>query len=350
MARLDVAHWLEPTAEDPPCGPDLEYDQRFLALERLGQITPEREAGGVVTPAQEPEWREVREAAEEVLAVAHDFRILKHVALAGLRLEGLGPFADALQIARGWLENNWDEVHPRLDPDDGDPTFRCNAILDFANPDTFIKFLRTTPLVSSRAIGRFSLRDHRVATGKINLAEGSEEVPPTEASINSAFLDVPIEELQATAAAINASFDAIKAIDALLLDKVGGQAPDLKALVSDLYEMRTIVNAQVTSRTGISEEGGEAGAEGGGGGGGEGGGGGARGVAVGQVAIRSREDVVKLLDLMCRYYEMNEPGSPVPLMLQRVKGMVTMNFLDLLTSLAPGGVVEAKNVLGIKDE
>ena len=73
-------------------------------------------------------------------------------------------------------------------------------------------------------------------------------------------------------------------------------------------------------------------------------------MSVGQVSIRSRDDVVKLLDLICRYYELNEPASPVPLICQRAKSMVTMNFIDLLASLAPGGVPEAKNVLGIKDD
>lgn len=342
MARLDVAHWLEPTADEPPCGPDLEYDQRFLVLERLGQIKPERESGGVVTPAEEPDWPEVRDAAEALLSVAHDFRILKHLALSGLRLEGFGPLADALQIARGWLENNWDEVHPRLDPDDGDPTFRANALLDFANPDTFVKFLRSTPFVSSRSVGRYSLRDYRVATGKITLTEGSEETPPTEAGINSACLDVPIEELQATAGAVNEAFTALKAIDALLLDKIGGQAPDLKPLVTDLYELRTLLNGQVAQRTGGSAEGGGEGGEGGGEGGG-------RAVSAGQVSIRTREDVARLLDLVCRYYELNEPASPVPLILQRAKGMVTMNFLELMESVAPSAVGEAKNIFGIKD-
>lgn len=346
MPRLDVAHWLEPTAEEPPCGPDLEYDQRFLALERIGQIKPERESGGVITAAEEPDWREVRDAAEELLAVAHDFRILKHLAAAGLRLEGFGPFCDALQIARGWLQNNWDEVHPRLDPDDGDPTFRANALLDFANPDTFLKFLRATPFVASRAVGKFTLRDYRIATAKMTLTEGSDETPATEAAINSACMDVPIEELQATAAAVSGAYDALKAIDTLLLDKMGGQAPDLKALVTDLYELRTLLNTQVQGRTGVGEGEGEGTA----GEGSEGGGEGGRGVPVGKVAIRSREDVVKLLDLVCRYYEMNEPGSPVPLLLKRAKSMVTMNFLDMINSLAPSGISEARNIFGITDE
>ena len=347
MARLDVAHWLESTVDEPPCGPDLEYDQRFLALERLGQIKPEKESGGVITPAEEPDWREVREAAEELMEVARDFRILKHLALAGLRLEGFGPFADSLQVAQGWLENFWDDVHPKLDPDDGDPTFRSNALLDFCNPDTMLKVLRTTPFVSSRAVGRFSLRDYRIATNKLSLPEGSEETPPTEAAISGACTDVSLEDLQATAADLGAAYDAIKAIDALLLDRISDQAPDFKTLIADLYELRNVVNAQVSARTGGGDEG--YGDEGGGDGE-SGGGGGGRGVSVGQVSIRSRDDVVKLLDLICRYYELNEPASPVPLICQRAKSMVTMNFIDLLASLAPGGVPEAKNVLGIKDD
>ena len=80
-----------------------------------------------------------------------------------------------------------------------------------------------------------------------------------------------------------------------------------------------------------------------------GGDGAARGLAV-SGAIRSREDVLLLIDKICRYYSEYEPSSPVPLILSRTKRLVTMSFLDILKDLTPGGVQEFGVIAGIKEE
>src|SRR5206468_1433154 len=72
-------------------------------------------------------------------------------------------------------------------------------------------------------------------------------------------------------------------------------------------------------------------------GGGDGGGGGmARGGGVALSGeIGSREDVVRVLEKICEYYERFEPTSPVPIFMQRAKRLVTMSFVDVIKDLAP---------------
>jgi type VI secretion system protein ImpA len=62
--------------------------------------------------------------------------------------------------------------------------------------------------------------------------------------------------------------------------------------------------------------------------------------------IESREDVVKLLDRICAYYERNEPASPIPLLLQRARRLVTMNFMELIRELADKGVPQIEAITG----
>ncbi|MEJ2394942.1 MAG: type VI secretion system ImpA family N-terminal domain-containing protein [Candidatus Thiodiazotropha sp.] len=57
----------------------------------------------------------------------------------------------------------------------------------------------------------------------------------------------------------------------------------------------------------------------------------------GLAVINSREDVIHGLDLICHYYARNEPSSPVPLLLQRAKRLVTMGFDEIVQDLAPDG-------------
>ncbi|MES9860390.1 MAG: hypothetical protein ABW138_06030, partial [Candidatus Thiodiazotropha sp. 4PDIVS1] len=53
--------------------------------------------------------------------------------------------------------------------------------------------------------------------------------------------------------------------------------------------------------------------------------------------ISSRDDVIKTLERITQYYEKNEPSSPIPLLLDRAKRLVKMDFYEIVQDLAPGG-------------
>jgi type VI secretion system protein ImpA len=65
--------------------------------------------------------------------------------------------------------------------------------------------------------------------------------------------------------------------------------------------------------------------------------------------IRDRGDIVAALDRICRWYARNEPASPVPALLERVKRLVSKDFLNLLMELAPDGVGQFRHLAGLKD-
>ncbi|MBE0617668.1 MAG: hypothetical protein IH608_07060 [Proteobacteria bacterium] len=62
--------------------------------------------------------------------------------------------------------------------------------------------------------------------------------------------------------------------------------------------------------------------------------------------MRSREDVVHLLDKVCDYFRRNEPSSPVPLLLERAKRLVSKSFLEIVRDLAPDGVAQVELIRG----
>jgi type VI secretion system protein ImpA len=64
--------------------------------------------------------------------------------------------------------------------------------------------------------------------------------------------------------------------------------------------------------------------------------------------IRNREDVVRTLDRITRYYETFEPSSPIPLLMARARRLVHANFLELIQDLAPDGVGQIENISGRK--
>ena len=62
------------------------------------------------------------------------------------------------------------------------------------------------------------------------------------------------------------------------------------------------------------------------------------------------EDVVRALDRISEYYRRNEPTSPVPLLLQRAKRLVSMNFMEVMQDIAPDGAHQAASVCGVNPE
>jgi type VI secretion system protein ImpA len=63
-------------------------------------------------------------------------------------------------------------------------------------------------------------------------------------------------------------------------------------------------------------------------------------------AIQSREDVVRAIDAICKYFERYEPSSPVPFLLLRAKRLLSMNFMEILGELTPDALRQAEEICG----
>ena len=62
--------------------------------------------------------------------------------------------------------------------------------------------------------------------------------------------------------------------------------------------------------------------------------------------IKNRQDVTRVLDQICLYYEKNEPASPVPLLLKRAARLVEKNFFEIIQDVAPESVAQIQKLIG----
>ena len=117
------------------------------------------------------------------------------------------------------LRGSGTNLHPRLDPeDDNDPAVRVNTLATLCDPDTTLRLVRSARLVEARGIGRFSLRDYRLAEG--TLIGGADEEVPDQATIEAAFLDCDLDELETTAGAVQRSQELLDLIESAVADHV----------------------------------------------------------------------------------------------------------------------------------
>jgi len=269
------------------------------------------------------------------------------LAQAALNTDGISAFCSCLSLLRGYVERYWESVHPVLDPDDDyDPTPRVNTLTALCDADTTLRMLRKAPLVSSRTLGRFGLLDLEYATGGSPAPKGLE--PPKMATIEAAFTDVELDQLQSDAAAVRQAIEDIRSLEMAVTAQVGvGKAASFQSLSDMLGCADKVLTEQLLRRGVGSEPAGEAAGDTGGEGGMENGGNGQRRLT-GEVT--SREEVILALDKICTYYERYEPSSPLPLLLKRAKRLATKSFLEIIRDLTPEALAQAQAIGGIAEE
>ncbi len=335
MSSLPVDQFLASLGEDAPCGADLEYDPAFLALEEAARGKPEQQFGDTVIAPEEPDWRQVHEAALGLAPRTRDLRIAVLLARSSARLHGLAGYTQALTLIAGLLERHWEHVFPALDADDNlDPTMRLNALGPLVDGACGLADLRSAAVTGGRLA--LTVRQIELAAGKSD-ARSDETVPTQQAVIDA--LQAGAAQNPALLASLKQPLAELQRIDALLTDKVGSAGPDMKPL---LLLGRWLANAAASAEA--EAGGGDANAEHD-----EGQPAGSSGVAA-PGALRSRDDVVRTLTRVCEWIEKNEPTNPAPLLIRRAQRLMGKSFLEIIRDLAPAGIDQIENIAGSPGE
>jgi type VI secretion system protein ImpA len=344
---LDLEALAQPASSEPPSGPNLQYSPEYANLERAAAGKPERQVGAAIVPAEPPDWRAVRDQSAALLASSKDLRVAVLLVRALVETEGFEGLAGGLQLVRRLVEEQWPTLHPMLDAEDNDdPTFRVNAMAALTHRDV-LQAIRSAPLVTSKAFGSVSLRalDASAAprTAPAAGAKPGAQPGPSAGALEAAFQQVTPEALaQATATLARCSQEAA----ALALgwsERLPSSGPDFTELRRTLAQAHQSVRTRMEQRQGDAAPAGDAATNGA-----------AAEAAEAPAAalrgeVRSRDDVLRAIDAICAYYARAEPSSPVPLLLQRCRRMVTMSFVDILKEMLPESVAGLQKIAGKTD-
>jgi type VI secretion system protein ImpA len=340
MQLANIEALVAPISPDDPCGASLEYgDPAFMAFERAIQGKPEQQIGSTIIPAEDPDWKAIGRQAVELLGRTKDLRVAVNLTKALLHTDGLKGLADGLTVVDQMVGRYWDGLHPLLDPEDGnDPVMRFNILAMLTSADILAR-VRTTPIVDSRTVGRFSLRDLETAPGDAaQTPNGAGRA--TNATIEAAAMECDLARLENEAGAAAAAVAALKNIESALHDLSGSAtAPSFGPLSSMLQKISGFLQGVLARRVPSSTLDADSAP-----------------VAVprGPVStggdIRSRDDVVRALERVSAYYRDHEPSSPIPLLIERCKRLVMMSFLEIVRELAPDGIKQIETLAGQKQD
>jgi type VI secretion system protein ImpA len=331
---MSLQEWLAESKDAPPCGPALDFDADFLALEQLLLGKPERQYGDTIIPAEQPDWRSVRSIAGALIAKSKDLRVAVSLLRGGIQSSGVEGMVEPLELIRHMLDQWWDQVHPRLEVDgEVDPYMRSNATSLLSDRDGFLRELRSVTFLESRGI--------RVLIKDAELALGTQDVGSDFAITRDQLRGLIAEALELNPDA----FNSINTCGALLVEinricqeKFEQQnAPDLVGVLRLFSSFTAAITSarQALTAAEISENAsdqlpnGENGSP---------------------FSIKNRTDAIRSIDAICRYFEQNEPASPAPIFLRRAKKLVGMSFLDIIKDMAPDSLPRIGIISGESNE
>jgi type VI secretion system protein ImpA len=326
-----VESLVEPLSAHAPCGVSLEDTQLLNGFDAY------RLFGSNTRLAADINWRELRDQSYEALEKSRDLRLLAHLAAAVSRTDGLDALCSVLCVAESWLKNHWIAVFPGIEED---TVIRKNALMSFADRMAIVDAVRRAPIVVHRQLGSYSLRHLELATGQLAPTESDTDVP-TRAQIDAALEGTPVEELQSRSQCIAAGMSAVRNITTIMQTQGGFEsAPDFEPLLAPLLRIDRLLKEHLATRSGVvapSHEDTQAPMPSG-----------AEPTSIG--SIRSRQDAIRAIDAAATFFRKNEPSSPIPLLLDRAKRLVSKSFLEVLEDIAPESLTQARAVGGIRPD
>jgi type VI secretion system protein ImpA len=351
LTDLDLERSLAPIADEAPSGRELDYDPAFQAL--LTAAEPGREEldggdGRKLFLPRERDFRQIRREAQGLLETGRDLRVLTILTEALTVTEGPAGLAAGLTLISRTLRDHWETLHPRLDQDEQAPAdqaaARLNALRRLADPEGMLLELRRLPLAEVAGESAISLR-------ALELARGDSESLPYETTPDLSLLETALKVagpnvLAEHLAALEVASAEIQAIDRLLAARITDPAalPDLSPLTSLIARMRATLEPY-SAASGPATAVATAAAPG-------------RAETASRpppgadrlpMRLETRDGAVQALELVSDYFRRQEPGSPIPLLLDRARRLVAMTFMEIIGELAPDSTTQLRGTLGVRE-
>jgi len=323
---LDVQKLLAAIPGDNPVGPDLAYDPVRHHIEQAFDASVSIDASGVADSVADTDWRPIISAIVTQFDQTKDVWLAVYLCRAGVQAGRLGIVGIGAQALAGLLERYWPQVHPGLD----EYGFQgrkgaCDTLVTFRE---FVGPLGRATLVEHNRLGRFTAAD------LVRFHRGG-ETEEGYGLFRAAVEEGLVEGLLDAKSALDLITDGFQRSDAVLVQHAGQDSgTNFAAVYALIADIQTAIVAFLPPRVGAEDgvlELAEHDAT--------------TSTAAVHAEIRNRDDVIRQLALVIDYYSRNEPASPVPLLLERAKTWVALDFLSVLRDISPGAIDDARAIL-----
>lgn len=328
---FDVETLLQPVSESEPAGGDLSYDPDFRRISRELEDAAQKER-----PGDDPNVAPALQTAVTLLGRSKDFWIASHGVCFAVYAADLDAAGGLVSVMAGLAEQYWETAHPVLEEGSDPAGGRREACRQIASVGRVVKHLERMYLPPLRTKGKISFKD--IAGGADPEATAAQILAQMPEPIRRAIDETGEAEWAALGGQLGAIEAAVTRLANAFATQTPGLEPDLSPLSAMLKRMRLFAEAVVARKNPAaaaaasgSDEAAAANAP-------------AAGPAF-SGPVATREQALAQLDAVKAFFQATEPSSPIPMLIDRVKRLAGMDFLQLIENLAPGGSSEAVAVL-----
>ncbi|MGE4242610.1 type VI secretion system protein TssA [Ramlibacter sp.] len=234
---------LQALSPDEPCGPSMRYDPLFTEV-RLAreEDDPSLPMGQWQRPLKKADWGMIEQRCTTFLThKSKDLQIAAWLLEAWTRQKGWAGFSKGLGLLRELATQYWDGLHPRID-EDGDADARV-APFQWLNESLPLTLKVHVTLISlpGNKPSKVTLADwermtHEELTGGVSPRPGADpdEEPLTRAQVQFLAAGDPSGAHAAHLAQVRECIVHLAALDRLLDDKLGTDAPNLHKVLGTL--------------------------------------------------------------------------------------------------------------------
>lgn len=369
---FDCERWLNPFDGENPSGQSLRHENEFATLVALAtpkfKIVEDENNNPIDRKAEPINWGDVLSLAEDLSTIGRDIRLLTIVTRGLTGENGLSGAIEGVELLTSSLDQYWDSIHPQIRAG-GNATGRLGAIRELENDEAGLwGDLQRMEVINERGIGsvalshlaQASLSDAQVIAKapsglsdaeQVKLIEHHHSVLKRSKIACRSMANKNPEAFEELAANVSALEKALTDLENKVQEKLEGANLKFSEFKSNLSQISKTLNGtertqepeekeSTTTVTNVTE-GKEntstsiVGSEGG---------------HTIPAKLNSRDEVQTCLQLIIDFYERTEPSSPIPLLATRMKKMVPMDFLELMSELAPAGLKEFNNIAGTSDK
>lgn len=339
---MTIETLLTPVTPEASCGENLEYDADFMTMEQIASGKTEQQFGDTIIPAEAPDWAAMERLASGLLRRTKDLRVMMMLTLAWTQQRGIQGYAEGLQLVYLAIERYWPSLYPALETDgESDPMFRISALASLGDGTRLSQAARSALLIKSNG-AELSLRDAQA------LLDGSKSevahYPGGLARLRNELSNPQQANIQAL---LDAAGTLEKLRHAILLHLGESALPDMSQLLRTLDVVVQAIRAQENGGPReadpdiiLSPE------------------------ALNPLAdvlpmapvefgfgqVQSRADALHLLGKIKDYFLKYEPSHPAPLMIERLQRLINLNFLQIVSDLAPDALRQLEVILGTEED
>jgi type VI secretion system ImpA family protein len=327
---------LRPISEEEPGGEYLRYTEAYDAIQEARRADdPSLPQGIWQRELKKADWERLATLCEDAIRNrSKDLYLAVWLVEAWLHRQGAGGVAAGLQLLHGLCANFWEDLYPRVDPEDHEvraaPFDWLNDRLPVAlgivaisrpeGPD-MVPY-NWGELVAARAGATGNRREAR--------SRPAGEDGQTHAKVLASIALTPIAWHQDLAVQISAALEATQRLISLLHEASPDAPPSLRRIEEQLSEMLRWINAVLEERGGSvlvvqnvvpespsNEDVSMPHAEDG--------------------VVHSREEAYRLLSVAAEYLLRTEPHSPTPYLVRRAVSWGSMPLSELLSEYTQDG-------------